>query len=67
MTLESEAAACLHLTIWCKAYGHRAEPDPCEQARWFGPELPVPVWRKRLVCLAVWERKDDMVMTGERR
>src|SRR6516162_927631 len=26
------------------------EPDPAEQARWYGPETPVLEWRERLVC-----------------
>ena len=54
MTLESAAAAKLRLVVWCKGCGHRSEPDLAEQARWYGPELPVPVWRKRLVC-SRWE------------
>ena len=45
MTLESVAAAQLRLAVWCKACGHRSEPDPAEQARWYGPETPVPEWR----------------------
>ena len=50
MTLESAAAAKLRLVVWCKGCGHRSEPDPAEQARWYGPEPPVPEWRRRLVC-----------------
>src|SRR5215475_55882 len=50
MTLGSAAAAHLRLTVWCKACGRRSEPDPAGQARWYGPETPVPEWRRRLVC-----------------
>jgi hypothetical protein len=44
MTLESAAAAHLRLVVWCKACGRRGELDPAEQARWYGPETPVPEW-----------------------
>jgi len=47
ITLESAAAAKLRLVVWCKACGHRSEPDPAEQARWYGPETPMPEWRRR--------------------
>jgi hypothetical protein len=50
MTLESAAAAHLRLVVWYKACGRRNELDPAEQARWYGPETPVPAWGKRLVC-----------------
>jgi len=41
ITLGSAAAAKLCLMVWCKACGHRSEPDPAEQARWCGPETTV--------------------------
>jgi len=47
MTLGSAAAAKLVLMVRCKACGHRSEPDPAEEARWYGPETPVPEWRRR--------------------
>jgi hypothetical protein len=50
MTLESAAAAHLRLMVWCKACRHQMNLDPTEQARWYGPETPVPEWRRRLVC-----------------
>ena len=50
MTLESAAAAQLRLVVWCKACGRRGELDPAEQARWYGPETPVPALGKRVVC-----------------
>ena len=50
MTLGSAAAAHLRFNVWCKACGHRSEPDPAEQAQWYGPETTVPAWGRRLVC-----------------
>ena len=47
MTLGSAAAAKVRLMVWCKACGHRSEPDPADQARWYGPETTVPEWRTR--------------------
>jgi hypothetical protein len=41
--------------------------DPAEMARRFGPEIPVPAWRERLVCSRCGSRDTDMVVTGERR
>ena len=64
MTLESAAAAKLRLAVWCKACGHQSEPDPAEQARWYGPETPVPEWRRRLVCSQCGSRNVDMVVTA---
>jgi hypothetical protein len=40
MTLGNAAAARIRLIIWCKACGHRSEPDPAEQARWYGADTP---------------------------
>jgi hypothetical protein len=67
MTLESAAAAHVRLMIWCKGCGHRSEPDPADQARWYGPETTVPDWRARLVCSRCGSRDVDMVVTGARR
>jgi len=61
MTLETAAAAKLCLMVWCKSCGHRSEPDPAEQARWYGPETPVPEWRRPLVCSQCGSRNVDMV------
>ena len=36
---DSAAAAQLRLVVWCKAYGHWSEPDPAEQARWYGRQF----------------------------
>jgi hypothetical protein len=67
ITLGSAAAAEFRLVIWCKACGHRSEPDPAEQARWDGPETPVLEWRARLVCSRCGSRNIDMVVTGAGR
>jgi len=67
MTLGSAAAAHVRFMVWCKACGYRSEPDPGEQARWYGPETPVPDWRARLVCSQCGSRDVDMVVTGRRR
>ena len=55
----------------------KVEPDFAEMAERYGPDIPVPEWRKRLVCsrcgsrrrrLSLWESHDtDMVVSGERR
>ena len=66
-TLGSTAAAGARIVVWCKACGHRSEPDPAEQARWYGPETLVPEWRRRLVCSQCGSRNVDMVVTGTRR
>ena len=67
MTLGRAAAAHVRFMVWCKACGYRAEPDPSEQARWYGPETPVPDWHARLVCSQCDSRDVDMVVTGQRR
>jgi len=56
MTLGNAAAAHVRFFVWCKACGHRSEPDPAEQARWYGAETP-----------ARGSRDIDMVCTGEKR
>src|SRR5262249_2103326 len=61
MTLETAAAAKLCLMVWCKSCGHRSEPDPAEQARWYGPETPVPRWRRPMVGSQCGSRNVDMV------
>ena len=66
MTLGNAAAAHVRLVVWCKACGHRSEPDLAEQTRRYGTETPVLAWRARLVC-SCGSRDIDMVCTGERR
>src|SRR5215470_10189220 len=48
MTLGNAATARVRLIVWCKACGHRVEPDPAEQAERYGAEAPVPEWREPL-------------------
>jgi hypothetical protein len=67
MTLGKAAAAHVRLILWCKDCRHQVEPDPAEQARRYGAEMPVPEWRERLVCSQCGGREVDMVVTGERR
>jgi len=67
MTLGNAAAARVRLVVWCKSCGYQSEPDPAEQARWYGAETPVLKWRARLVCSRCGGRDIDMVCTGERR
>jgi len=66
-TLGSAAAAHLQLMVWCKACGHRSEPDPAEQARWHGPETTVPDWGKRLVCGKCGSRNVSFIVSGTKR
>jgi hypothetical protein len=53
----------LGFTAWCKACGHRTDPDPAEQARWYGPDTTVPEWRRRLVCSKCGSRDVDFMVT----
>ena len=66
-TLGNAAAARVRLIVWCKACGHRAEPDPAEIAQRYGAEITVPGWRERLVCSRCSSRDVDMVVTGTER
>jgi len=56
MTLGSAAAAHVRFMVWCKACGYRSEPDPAEQARWYGPEtrcrIGAPGWCARSAAAA---------------
>ena len=53
MTLGNAAAAKVRLVVWCKAWCYRSEPDPAEQARWYGSETPVPKWAPAAGLLAM--------------
>jgi hypothetical protein len=64
MTLGTAAAARVRLIVWCKACGHRVEPDPAEIAQRYGAETTVPEWRDQLVCSQCGSRNVDMVVTG---
>jgi hypothetical protein len=67
MTLGNAAATRVRLIVWCKACGHRAEPDPAERAERYGAETTVPEWRERLVCSKCGSRNIDMVVTRPER
>jgi hypothetical protein len=67
MTLGNAAAAQVRLIVWCKACGHRVEPDPTEMATRYGAETTVPEWRGRLVCSQCGSRNIDMAVTGTER
>ena len=63
-TLDKVTAARVRLIVWCKACGHRAEPDPAEIAQRYGVQTTVPGW---LVCSGYGSRDVDMVVTGTER
>jgi len=63
MTLGNAAAARVRLIVWCKACGHRVEPDAAEMAGRYGAETAVPDWREPLVC----SRAAHMVVAGTER
>jgi hypothetical protein len=67
MTLGNAARAGVRLIVWCKTCQHQVEPDPVEQARRYGAEMPVTEWRERLVCSACGGRDVDMVVSGTER
>ena len=67
MTLGNAAAAPVRFIVWCKACGHRAEPDPAEIAQRYGAETAVLAWRDRLVCSHCGSRSIDIVVTGTER
>jgi len=67
MTLGNAAAARVRLIVWCKACGHRVEPDPAEIAQRHGADTVVLDWRDRLVCSHCGSRNIDMVVTGTER
>jgi hypothetical protein len=68
MTLGNAARAGVRLIVWCRACGHRVEPDAADMAERYGADTSVPEWRERLVCSRRGSRNVDMVVTGiERR
>jgi hypothetical protein len=67
MTWGAAEAAGVRLIVWCRACRRQVEPDPAEQARRYGAEMPVLEWRERLVCSQCGGRQVDMVVTGTER
>jgi hypothetical protein len=53
MTLGNAAAARVRLIVWCKACGHRVEPDAAEMAERYGAETAVPDWARAARLLPV--------------
>ena len=64
MAFGNAAAARVRLIVWCKACGHRAEPDPAEIAQRYGAETVILDWRERLVCSHCGSHNIDLVVTG---
>src|SRR6266481_4131197 len=52
LTLGQALAAQVRLIVWCKACGHRAEPDVPEQVAHHGAGMTVIDWAARLRCQA---------------
>jgi hypothetical protein len=64
MTLGQALAAKVRLLVWCKACGHRAEPDIADQVECYGADTTVIDWAQRLRCSACAAREVDFVVCG---
>jgi len=64
LTLGQALAAQVRLIVWCKACGHRAEPDVPEQVAHHGAGMTVIDWAARLRCQDCGERSVDFVVSG---
>ncbi len=64
LTLGQALAARVRLIVWCKACGHRAEPDVAEQVAHHGAGMTVIDWAARLRCQDCGERSVDFVVSG---
>ncbi len=64
MTLGQALAAKVRLIVWCKACGHRADPDVAEQVAHHGTGMTVIDWAARLRCEDCGERSADFVISG---
>jgi len=67
MTARQRRGGPRRLIAWCKACGHRVEPDAAAMAERYGGHTTVPEWRERLVCSGCGGRQVDMVVTGTER
>jgi YgiT-type zinc finger domain-containing protein len=67
MTLGGALSAKVRLIVWCKACGHRAEPDVAEQVARYGGGTTVIDWASGLRCSACGEREVDFVDSGAKR
>src|SRR6266699_779427 len=64
LTLGQALTAQVRLIVWCKACGHRAEPDVAEQVAHHGSGMTVIDWASRLRCPDCGERSADFVISG---
>jgi hypothetical protein len=67
MTLGNAAAARVRLIVWCKACGHRGDPDPGEMAQRYGVGTSVLDWRDRLVYSRAEASRSIVVAAGTER
>src|SRR5712691_3163997 len=64
LTLGQALTAQVRLIVWCKACGHRAEPDVAEQVAHHGSGMTAIDWAARLRCQDCGERSADFVISG---
>src|SRR5207302_8667550 len=64
LTLGKALTAQVRLIVWCKACGHRAEPEVAEQVSHHGSGMTVIDWAARLRCQDCGERSADFVVSG---
>jgi len=64
LTLGQALTAQVRLIVWCKACGHRAEPDVAEQVAHHGSGMTVIDWAAWLRCQDCGERSADFVISG---
>jgi hypothetical protein len=64
LTLGQALKAQVRLIVWCKACGHRAEPDVAEQVAHHGSGMTVIDWAARLRCQDCGERSAEFVVSG---
>jgi hypothetical protein len=67
LTLGQALAAKVRLLVWCKACGHRVEPDIAELAERHGEGVAVVEWARRLRCSGCGKRAADFVVSGAAR
>ena len=65
--LGQRRAARLRFNVWCTPCGHRSEPEPAGQARWYCPDTTEPEGNRRLVCGKCGSRDVGFVVSGSRR
>ena len=65
--LGQRRAARLRFNVWCTSCGHRSEPEPAGQARWYCPDTTEPEGNRRLVCGKCGSRDVGFVVSGSGR